>query len=321
MTRRIKSRRTGAIVSTIATIASVVALLISFSSPAVTAGSDGSDGGGGSGGGRRHDAPLTAREVIARIQTHIGVPRRDQTVDAFNAGDPDTVVTGIAVTMMATLDVLQRAAAGGQNLVITHEPLFYNHQGDVSELERERDALYIAKRDFIAAHHLVVWRFHDGWHDRRPDGILAGMVRALGWEAYQQAGAPERFVMPETTLGALASRIKRTLDARTLRIIGDPAMKVTKVGLQPGFTGFTRNRHLLQEEEVQVEVIGEGHEWEIGEYAADAVTAGFRKALIVIGHIPSEQAGMDECVRWMKTFVTETPVVFVPAKQPFTFVN
>ena len=42
-----------------------------------------------------------------------------------------------------------------------------------------------------------------------------------------------------------------------------------------------------------------------------------RKALIVLGHIPSEQAGMDECARWLKTFVTEVPVEFIPAKEPF----
>ena len=28
-----------------------------------------------------------------------------------------------------------------------------------------------------------------------------------------------------------------------------------------------------------------------------------RKALIVIGHVPSEQTGMEECARWLKTFV------------------
>ena len=53
------------------------------------------------------------------------------------------------------------------------------------------------------------------------------------------------------------------------------------------------------------------------EYAADAVTEGRRKALIVIGHVPSEQAGMDECVRWLRTFVKDVPIEFVPAKQPF----
>jgi hypothetical protein len=74
---------------------------------------------------------------------------------------------------------------------------------------------------------------------------------------------------------------------------------------------------VLQRQDVQVEVVGEAHEWEIVEYAADANTANLGKALIVIGHIPSEQAGMQECVRWMKTFVSEVPIALVPAKQPF----
>jgi hypothetical protein len=26
---------------------------------------------------------------------------------------------------------------------------------------------------------------------------------------------------------------------------------------------------------------------------------------------------MEECVRWLKTFVTHVPIEFVPAKQPF----
>jgi len=53
------------------------------------------------------------------------------------------------------------------------------------------------------------------------------------------------------------------------------------------------------------------------EYAADAVTQGRKKALIVIGHIASEQAGMEECTRWLKGFVSGVPIEFVAAKQPF----
>src|SRR6266478_8919060 len=123
----------------------------------------------------------TAREVEAAIQEHIGVPWMSKTVDTFKAGNPDTPVTGIAVTMMATLDVLQRAAANGQNLVITHEPTFYNHL-DRPEGMEENDPVWKEKREFIEKNGLVVWRFHDHWHLRKPDGILAGMVQALGWE-------------------------------------------------------------------------------------------------------------------------------------------
>jgi len=78
--------------------------------------------------------PLTAREVVTRIQAHVGIPWMTETVDTFKAGNPDTEVKGIAVTMMATLDVLQRAAAAGQNLIITHEPTFYNHEDDIDRL-------------------------------------------------------------------------------------------------------------------------------------------------------------------------------------------
>src|SRR6266478_5735037 len=58
---------------------------------------------------------LTAREVVSRIQKQVGVPWQSDTVDTFKAGDPNAQVTGIAVTMMATLDMLQRAAASGDS--------------------------------------------------------------------------------------------------------------------------------------------------------------------------------------------------------------
>jgi hypothetical protein len=47
------------------------------------------------------------------------------------------------------------------------------------------------------------------------------------------------------------------------------------------------------------------------------VTEGKSKSLIILGHIPSEQAGMEECAHWLKTFITEVPVEFVPAREPF----
>ena len=52
---------------------------------------------------------ITAREVVEEIKRQVGVPWQAETVDTFKAGNPDTPVTGIAVTMMATMDVLQRA--------------------------------------------------------------------------------------------------------------------------------------------------------------------------------------------------------------------
>ncbi len=263
------------------------------------------------------DKPPTAREVVAAIQQHVGIPWMAQTVDTFKAGNPDTPVTGIAVTMMATLDVLQRAAANGQNFIITHEPTFYQHTDDRPEGMDPSDPVWAEKRAFIEKHGLVVWRFHDHWHRMHPDGILAGMVHQLGWEKFQNADNPYVFTLPETTVENLAVDVSKRLDNPAMRIVGNRDMKITKVGLSPGFAGFVRETHALEMDSVEVLLVGETREWETVEYVADAVTEGRRKALIVIGHVPSEQAGMDECVRWLKTFVKDVPIEFVPTKQPF----
>ncbi len=260
---------------------------------------------------------LTAREVIARIQKNVGVPWREETADTFKAGDPDTPVTGVAVTMMATQDVLERAAAAGKNLVITHEPTFYGHFDKPDDLEKARDSILAAKRAFIEKHRMVVWRFHDHWHARTPDGILSGTVRVLGWEQQQRPDNQYLFVVPETTLERLAAELKGRLGIRTLRVVGEPSLKVTKVALALGASGSAAEMWALQRDDVEVLVIGETREWETVEYVADAVTMGKRKALILLGHIPSEQSGMEECARWLKTFVGEVPIEFVPAAEPF----
>jgi putative NIF3 family GTP cyclohydrolase 1 type 2 len=258
----------------------------------------------------------TAREIVAAIQKQIGIPWNANTVDTFKAGDPDTPVTGIAVTMMATMDVLERASANGMNFVITHEPTFYSHL-DKPEGMPEDDPVWAEKRAFIEKHKMVVWRFHDYWHRRNPDGIEAGMVKALGWEKYQHPENQYLFVLPQTTVNELAEEVARKLDSAVVRVVGAPDMKVTQVALSPGAAGFEAETHALERDDVQVLLVGETREWETVEYAADAVTEGRKKALIVIGHIPSEQAGMEECTRWLKGFVKDVPIEFVPAKQPF----
>jgi putative NIF3 family GTP cyclohydrolase 1 type 2 len=262
--------------------------------------------------------PLTAREVVARIREHVGIPWMQQTVDTFKAGNPDAEVKGIAVTMMATLDVLQRAAAAGQNLVITHEPTFFNHLDKPDDLEqKDNDPILAAKRAFIEEHGLVIWRFHDHWHRMKPDGIEAGMARTLGWEKFQDSSNQYAFSIPETDLEHLSADLKNRLKIHIMRVVGDPKLKVKKVALVPGASGFAKETRALEISDVQVLITGEPREWETVEYVADAVTEGKPKALIILGHIPSEQAGMEECVRWLRTFVTEVPIEFVPARELF----
>lgn len=261
---------------------------------------------------------ITANEVIERIKKNVGLEWRSDTVDTFKGGDPNTKITGIAVTMMATMDVLQRAAANGQNLIITHEPTFYDHLDTTKELPQgDNDPVFAEKRAFIESHHLVVWRFHDYWHMRHPDGILTGVIKKLGWEKYQDQKNPYLFTMPETTVGQLSDELKKKLGIYVMRVVADRDMKVKRIALSPGSAGFSREAGALEMPDIDLLIAGESREWETVEYVADAIAQGRHKALILLSHVPSEQPGMEECTVWLKTFVTEVPVEFVPTKDPF----
>jgi len=261
---------------------------------------------------------LTAQDVVERIKSQAGIAWLAETRDTFKAGDPQTPVTGIAVTMMATYAVLQRAVANGQNLIITHEPTFFDDPDKAEPVAQgEQDAVLQEKRAFIEKHHLVIWRFHDHWHRMHPDGIELGNVHALGWEKFQDPNNQYLFTLPETTVGKLAEEVKTKFGIASLRVVGDRSMKVTRVALSPGFAGSKREIGALEMPDVQVLLAGETREWETVEYVADAVSQGKQKALIVLSHVPSEQQGMNECARWLKTFVPEVPVQFLPTPDPF----
>lgn len=87
--------------------------------------------------------------------------------------------------------------------------------------------------------------------------------------------------------------------------------------MHPGFNNLPPIIKALETPDVDVCVIGETREWEGIEYARDVVTSGKKKALISIGHVPSEERGMQECAEWLKTFVTEVPIVYMPCGDPF----
>ena len=258
---------------------------------------------------------ITAGQVIERIKKNVGVPWRAETVDNVIAGNPDTAVKGIATTMMATLDAIERSAAAGKNLVITHEPTFYMHQDKTDGLRE--DATYQFKTEFIRKNDMVVFHFHDHWHGRRPDGIATGMTRELGWEKNADPRNPRLFVFPGTPLARFAQEIASRLKIRTMRVVGDPKLPVNRVVASWGYLSQEPGIRLLARPEVDVLMVGETREWEVVEYAQDIIAAGNKKALILLGHVVSEQAGMKYCAEWLRSFITEVPVEFIPAAEPF----
>ncbi len=259
--------------------------------------------------------PVTAEQVIAKMRAAAGVTVMPTSVDTIKAGAPDTVVTGIATTISPTMDVLRKAVAAHDNLIVTHEPTFYNHL-DADTLFRN-DPVYAEKLAYIREHHLVIFRWHDGWHQRKPDGIAEGWIQKAGWKAYQHADNQYFFTVPSTTLGALALHLKASMGDRIVRVIGDPNLPVTKVVYAPGAPGEARQVQALERDDVDVLVGGEIPEWETISYAWDAAEQGRHKGMILLGHYTSEEPGMEYCAVWLRTVLPGMKVDFIPAGEPY----
>ena len=264
------------------------------------------------------DASPTVAAVIEGILSAIpGAPRRD-TVDVVKAGDPSQRCAGVVTTFLATLDVLRKAVGLGANLVIAHEPVFYNHLDETGWLSGDR--VYEAKRRFLEENRLVVWRAHDSWHSLKPDPVTAGTLKALGWERFAQKGSEELCEISPTTLASLAATLKQKLGSHGVRFVGDPGLTCRRVALSLGAAGRESHVRSLRRTDVDALVVGELQEWETSEYVRDSGAAGWPKAVVVVGHAASEEAGMRELAEWLRPRYPTLRVTHVPTGDAFTYV-
>ena len=145
---------------------------------------------------------------------------------------------------------------------------------------------------------------------------MVGELRSVGIKGSERATMrPGILTIPETTLGEFAAQVKRSSGARALRCVGDPKAKVSKILVGPGYATPRMTP------EVDVVIGGEQQEADGGfdnvEYVMDAVSLGMAKGIIMLGHVISEQAGMEDFGNWLRTFIHDVPIQFVPAEEPY----
>jgi putative NIF3 family GTP cyclohydrolase 1 type 2 len=137
------------------------------------------------------------------------------------------------------------------------------------------------------------------------------MIDKLGWKANQIDNSMLFFRFDEQTVGSFAKKLQEKLKGSQLRIVGDPLMRFTNVALSVGASGSQSHISLLNSKSTELLVVGESQEWETYQYVLDASMMGMKKAAIFTGHIPSEEAGMEYCAKWLKTFIKGTPIIFL----------
>lgn len=280
---------------------------------------------------------MTVRELTDAIIQKTGAPRlpEEHTCDRLICGSWDMEVNKIATTFMATVDVIRRAAEAGVNFVITHEPTWFTGMDGTDWLQE--DEVYQAKKALIEQHSIAIWRFHDHMHMASEDGIFRGFEQEMGWEQYRMApsttdtlgfgvtGKPDGcYEIPETTLRGLVELFKTKMNMNVVQIIGDPEMKVSRVGVLPGGGSLgLGTEHMpmryMRLRNADVLICGDITEWTLPAYVRDAMQLGFNRAILVLGHERSEEPGMKHLGSWLSDIVDGTPVVFIDAEEPFSY--
>ncbi|WP_160724434.1 Nif3-like dinuclear metal center hexameric protein [Bacillus sp. USDA818B3_A] len=259
---------------------------------------------------------ITVQNILDKLMEP--VKEIPNTVDTLKTGNPNMEVKGIAITFMATHEVIQQAISLGANLLITHEGLFYSHNDHLEILKNNQ--VYIEKRQLIEESGIAIYRFHDYFHRYHPDGIMVGLLEALGWDSFVEENQPAATIVkiPAMSVKEIAEYVKGKLGIGFVRTVGDISGICTRIGLLAGYRGGgTLSIPLYEKENLDLIITGEGPEWETPEYVRDAISQGRQKALMVLGHAESEVPGMKYLAGRLQAIYPSIPVHFIPEKALF----
>ena len=266
---------------------------------------------------------MKAKEITEKILEASGNKEIPNTCDQIAYGDPETEVSKIVTTFMATVDVIRKAAACGAQMIITHEPTYFTGADKTDWLAN--DSVYRKKKELLDRSHLVIWRYHDHMHAAGSDQIYDGLLKKIGWEGYldRDFPFPHCYTIPETTLRGLAGFFKEKLNMSTIQIVGDPEAKITRVGILVGGGSLGLGREempmqLMEQQNLDVIVCGDITEWTLCAYVRDAAQLGLNKSMLVVGHERSEEPGMEWMAHWLPRLVG-LPVEFISAGEPFAY--
>ncbi len=286
---------------------------------------------------------MTVIEVISGIIAKTGMDPlpQDYTCDKLVCGALDQKVTGIAVTFMATVDVIRKAIDAGANLIVTHEPTWFNGMDRTEWVAK--DPVYLEKKELIEENQIAIWRFHDHMHMGKKDEIYTGFEKEFGWGDYrvtitgldrygEKDPAKANFwrnygavyQIPKTTLRELCNFFKEKAAMDVVQIVGNPDMEAERVSVLVGGGSLGLGREeapMIQMflERIDVVICGDITEWTLSAYVRDAAMLGMNKGMLVLGHERSEEWGMKHMVEWLKSVAPQIPAVFIDAGEPFGY--
>lgn len=164
---------------------------------------------------------------------------RDNTVDTVKIGDPTQPVKKAGVCWMPSIWDIRAAHKAGCDLLICHEPTFWEHAAPEQSWRDKEPGT--TKRKFLEETGMVILRCHDAWDNWPEIGIRDSWAKALGFEKRVREGTSLRwhamYEVPEQTLREFALYVAKRIERfgeDNVQVMGDPDMKVSRPAIGVG---------------------------------------------------------------------------------------
>lgn len=241
---------------------------------------------------------MRIRELQAYLLDHSPWVDRANTVDQLLWGDAEREVCTVGVAWMATLDNLRAAADLGCELLVSHEPLFWEHRPEGVRYRGVEPGL--AKIRLLQETGLTVLRAHDSWDNWPGIGIRDSWARGLGLTTFLAEDATRWravYAIPETTLREFAQTVARRiapLGEDSVRVYGDPDRRVSRPALGVGCIGPDAEMIALGADVLLVCDDGASY------WATRERLTALGAAVIVVEHGTSELWGIESLARHLQ---------------------
>ena len=202
-------------------------------------------------------------------------------------GDPERDASGVLVAWMPTVAAIRHAAAEGCGILLCHEALTF-HDYFPTASGPDPWAADRARLDLLRQSGTTVVRAHSTVD---PTHVVPGFIETIGLSAPATSGSVWSFHHePERAVGEVARGVADALGMAHVRLTGDPARTVTRVGTMVG--GLGQDRHIKRWEdylvplEVELIIAGETNDF-AQRFALDSDIC-----LIETCHSASEEPGL-----------------------------
>jgi len=227
----------------------------------------------------------------------------------FLLGDAEMSITGVCVTWMPTTPAIKKAIENGQNMMVVHESLYYQHQSSTwyEDTQTSDKPTNQRRKKLLEDNNMCIFRSHSPWDAKSEDGVVDAIAKALGFsKVHAKTKFTRVYEIAPTSLKQLAEDVGQNLSCVT-RCFGDGEKTIAKVSpLIGGFGGNQVNMpEMVWRMGAEAIILGDMIEY----IAINALELGV--GVIETVHSSSENPGMRCLTAILKAQFPQIPVEFV----------